>query len=104
MAPAASVFSGIALAHGLAIAIMVRASGINLGGHFNPAVTIGFWVTKAREYRGHHSLLGRAACGATAAAFLLKAVVPEDTWRAVRSGTPELARDFPRWREWLSKQ
>jgi glycerol uptake facilitator-like aquaporin len=35
--------------------------------------------------------------GATAAAFLLKSVIPEDTWRAVALGTPELARDFPVW-------
>jgi len=74
---------GIALAHGLAIAIMVSALGHISGGHFNPAVTILYWAAQL--------------AGATAAALVLKAVVPEETWRAVALGTPELARDFPRW-------
>src|SRR6266436_7892611 len=37
---------GIALAHGLAMAIMVSALGHISGGHFNPAISIAFWVTK----------------------------------------------------------
>ena len=35
----------IALAHGLAIFVMVAALGANSGGHFNPAVTAGFMAT-----------------------------------------------------------
>src|SRR6266704_213241 len=88
---------GIALAHGLAIGIMVSALGHISGGHFNPAVSIGFWVTKRLNTVDTLLYWVAQLAGAIAAAFLLKAVIPEDTWRAVALGTPELARDFPLW-------
>jgi aquaporin Z len=86
----------VAAAHGLAMAIMYTALAHISGGHFNPAVTIGFWVTK--RVNTVDTLLYWAAqlAGAVAAAFFLKGIIPEDTWRAVALGTPELARDFPR--------
>jgi MIP family channel proteins len=87
---------GIAAAHGLAIAIMVTAVGHISGGHLNPAVTIGFWVT--RRIGTFDALLYWISqlAGGTAAAYLLKVLVPEDVWRTVRLGVPSLAPDLTR--------
>jgi MIP family channel proteins len=87
----------IALAHGLAIGLMVSAMGHISGGHFNPAVSIGLWVTKRISTLDTILYWAAQLAGATAAGFLLKVVVPEETWRAVALGTPALARDFPVW-------
>jgi len=87
----------VALAHGLAIAVMVSALGHISGGHFNPAVTIGFWVTRRLSTLDSLAYWAAQLLGATAAAFLLKAVIPEDIATNVFLGTPELMRDFPRW-------
>ena len=87
----------IALAHGLAIAIMVSALGHISGGHFNPAVTIGFWVTKRISTLDTLSYWGAQLGGAVAAAYLLRLIIPDETWRNVALGTPELMRDFPSW-------
>lgn len=85
---------GVALAHGLAILAMVCALGHISGGQFNPAVTAGLWVT--RKMNAVETLLywGAQLGGASAAAFVITLIVPEDTWRAVHLGTPALARDL----------
>jgi MIP family channel proteins len=61
---------GVALAHGLTIAIMASAVGHISGGHFNPAVTFGFLVTRRIEptLAGIYwvSQLGGAVLGALA--------------------------------------
>ena len=87
----------IALAHGLTIAIMISDLWHISGGHFNPAVTIGFWVTKRLSTLDTLAYWVAQLLGATAAAFLLKVIIPEETWRNVALGTPEIMRDFPTW-------
>src|ERR1700680_1504344 len=87
---------GIALASGLAMAIMVSALGHISGGHFNPAITIGFWVTKRIGTLEAFLYWAAQILGGVAAAFLLRAIIPEEIWRAVALGTPELVRAFSR--------
>jgi MIP family channel proteins len=87
----------LALAPGLAVAILVSALSHVSGAHFNPAVTIGFWVTKRLNTLDALSYWGAQLLGATAAAFLLKVVLPVETWRTAALGTPTLMPDFPRW-------
>jgi MIP family channel proteins len=87
----------IALAHGLAIAILVSALGHISGGHFNPAITIGFWVTRRLSTLDSLAYWGAQLLGAAAAAFLLKLIMPEEVATNTFLGTPELMRDFPRW-------
>ncbi len=87
---------GIALAHGLAIGLMVTAIGHISGGHLNPAVTIGFWVTKRLSTLDAILYWIAQLAGAVMAAYLLRAVIPRDTWLIAALGTPDLARDFTR--------
>lgn len=87
----------VALAHGLAIAIMVSALGHISGGHFNPAITIGFWVTKRLSTLDSLAYWGGQLLGGIAAAFVLKLVIPEDIANNVFLGAPELMRDYPHW-------
>lgn len=80
--------AAIALAHGLAIATMVSAVGHVSGGHFNPAVTIGAFVTGKITLQDAAVYVGVQLAGATAAAGVLRAALPESLWDPVNLGTP----------------
>src|SRR3989442_12543623 len=86
---------GIALAHGLAIGIMVSALGHISGGHFNPAVTIGFWVTRKLSTFDSLAYWVAQLSGAVCAAYLLR-LLPLDGWGVVQLGTPDLASGITR--------
>lgn len=87
---------GIAAAYGLAYAAMIIALGRVSGGHFNPAVTISFWVVKrfGTLQAIAYSIVQLLAAGA--AAYLVRVIIPETTWQPIALGTPVLAQDFTR--------
>jgi aquaporin TIP len=80
----------VAAAHGLILAIMVSALGHVSGGHFNPAVTFGFLITRkiAPVLAGAYWL--SQFLGATIAALLLKWIFPNDVVDGAKLGAPVL--------------
>ena len=84
----------IALAHGLALAIMITAFGHISGGHFNPAVTVAAFV--GRQIDILHGVLYIIAqlVAAVLAGFALRAVFPTDVWQSVNLGTPAVAAEI----------
>jgi MIP family channel proteins len=81
----------IAVAHGLALAVMISALGAWSGAHFNPAVTLGFWITRRMSLTSAITYWVSQLLGAIAASFLLRAVVPGEPGAAVHFGVPMLA-------------
>jgi MIP family channel proteins len=68
---------GIALAHGIAFAVMVSSLGHISGAHFNPAVTIGAWITQKIKSSDAIAYIVAQLAGATGGALLLKASLPK---------------------------
>lgn len=81
----------IAVAHGLALAVMISALGAWSGAHFNPAVTLGFWVTRRISLTSAITYWVSQLVGAIAASFLLRSVVPGEPGAAVHFGVTMLA-------------
>jgi aquaporin NIP len=68
---------GISLVFGLAIMVMVYATGHLSGAHINPAVTLAFALTRHFPARDAGSYIGAQLAGASAAALVLLAVWPD---------------------------
>ncbi len=80
----------VALAHGLAIGLMVAGAGHISGGHYNPAVTIALWfggkigTIKAIAY------VVVQLIGAVVGALVLRYIFPEVTRDATNLGVPAI--------------
>ncbi|HWO94075.1 MAG TPA: MIP family channel protein [Dehalococcoidia bacterium] len=81
----------IGLAYGLAIGLMVAAMGHISGAHFNPAVTIGMFLAgKIDLVKGVLYIVAQLA-GTAAAAGLLKYILNDLPFDAVKAGVPALS-------------
>ena len=84
---------GIALAHGLVLSIMISAFGATSGGHFNPAVTFGFLVTRRIDIKTAVTYWVAQLVSGVLAGLALLAIYPKDVWEPVHLGTPVLGPD-----------
>jgi aquaporin Z len=83
---------GIALAFWLVIMVMIYAVGSISGAHFNPAVTIGFWLNRTLPHREILPYNSSQLIGAFLASLILNFMFPQNqtlgaTLPTVTSGT-----------------
>ena len=88
IANAQNNLTGIALAHGLAIAVMASATAAVSGGHLNPAVTIGLLSAKKIKLTNAIGYIIAQCAGAIAAAGVIKFCLPAALLSAANMGTP----------------
>jgi aquaporin Z len=78
----------VALAHGLALAVIASAFGAISGAHVNPAVTFGLWLAGKLESSRAAAYVIAQLIGALAAAVVVRYVTPEEIPAA--AGLPAL--------------
>src|SRR5437899_12967650 len=84
---------GVALAHGVGMAIIVSMTMSISGGHINPAVTVGLWIANKIDGLLAGKYIVAQLLGAIAGAALLKGVLPKIPVSVALGGTPRLAND-----------
>lgn len=81
---------GIALAHALALAVMVTATMRISGGHLNPAVTAGLLAGRRIGARDAALYVVAQLAGAVLAGYLVKSLLPTGAASVVGYGTPTI--------------
>ena len=81
----------VALAFGLSVAAMIAAVGALSFAHFNPAVTVGFWVLRRITFRELLLYWSAELTGAVCALFTLRIAYGPTTLESVAYGATLLA-------------
>jgi aquaporin Z len=84
---------GVALAHGVGMAVIVSMTMSISGGHINPAVTFGLWIANRVEGNLVWQYILAQVLGAVTGAALVKAVLPRMAVGLALGGTPRLANE-----------
>jgi MIP family channel proteins len=82
---------GIAIAHGLALALGITATMNISGGHLNPAVTLGLFSVRRIDAKAAAGYILAQLAGACLAAYTLKLLLPSGVTKVMSLGTPMIA-------------
>lgn len=85
---------GVALAHGLALALAISAMGRFTGGHFNPAVTIAMLATGKMGWQKSLAYIAAQLLGGALAAFMVVFIFPTAAVTAASLGTPMVSSNI----------
>lgn len=95
--------TGIAIAHGLAIACLVSATAAISGGHLNPAVTFGFLVTGRIDVANAIGYWVAQCLGGIVAGYAAVFVALGQSPEIAAAGTPVLAGGITQWQGILAE-
>jgi MIP family channel proteins len=82
---------GIALAHAVALSVMITATMTISGGHLNPAVTIALLVARRIDAISALAYIATQLVAACVAAYLVKMLLPPNAVRNAMVGLPVIA-------------
>lgn len=82
---------GVALAHGLVVAVMVSQMAHLSGGVFNPGIQLVLWLTGRAPTIRSLAMVTAQLLGAVAGGFALRALVPGQAFHAGAGGIPSVA-------------
>jgi MIP family channel proteins len=82
---------GIALAHGVGLALAITIMMPISGGHLNPAVSVALWIGDQIDLKTLGKYVAAQLLGAIVAALLIKALFPASMVRITSLGTPQMS-------------
>lgn len=82
---------GVALAHGVALSVLVTATMNISGGHLNPAVTGAMMLVRRIDLKTGGLYIAAQLLGAVIAALIVKGALPWGAVNATSGGTPQLS-------------
>jgi aquaporin Z len=82
---------GVALAHGVGIAVLITMTMAISGGHLNPAVSLALWLAQKIDGRRLAFYVAAQLIGAVIGALLVKAFFAAGAARVTSLGTPQIS-------------